>query len=114
MTTPAQDQTVTTVDAAETDPNVVLLDQPVQRGAQLIERITLRKPNAGELRGVSLSDLLNLEVTAIIKVLPRISQPSLTDNEVRSMDPADLAEVGGRISVFLLKKALKEEAFRGM
>ncbi|KTT43870.1 tail fiber protein, partial [Pseudomonas oryzihabitans] len=75
---------------ATTQDNLVVLDQPVQRGETRIEEISLRKPTAGELRGVSLSELLNLNVDAIVRIVPRISQPSLSEAEVRALDPADL------------------------
>lgn len=88
-----------------TPEHVVVLDQPIVRGETTIEQITLRKPNAGELRGITLSDLLQLDVNAIVRVTPRISQPTLTEAELRAMDPADLVDVGGKIAGFLLKKS---------
>ncbi|MDK4198631.1 phage tail assembly protein [Pseudomonas sp. HR1] len=90
-----------------TPEHVVVLDQPIVRGETTIEQITLRKPNAGELRGITLSDLLQLDVNAIVRVTPRISQPTLTEAELRGMDPADLVDVGGKIAGFLLKKSDK-------
>lgn len=96
------------------DPNMIVLDEPIIRGTQQITELKLRKPKAGELRGVSLSDLLSLDVAAIIKVVPRISIPSINEAEARAMDPADLVQVGAKISSFLLKKSLKEELSPGM
>ncbi|WP_312272362.1 phage tail assembly protein [Pseudomonas sp.] len=104
MTTPTQDPAAPVAVNAHT----IVLDEPIKRGEQTIDRITLRKPKAGELRGISLSDLLNLDAAAIIKVVTRISMPVLTEAEARSMDPADLVEVGGTIGGFLLKKSMKE------
>lgn len=94
-------------DAKAHDPNTYTLDTPIVRGAQTIERVTLRKPSAGELRGVSLSDLVNLDVAALSKVLPRISSPTLTDRDVFNLDPADLVQLGGIFSGFLMTKAVK-------
>lgn len=91
--------------------NVVLLDEPIVRGTTTITEVTLRKPMAGELRGVALTDLLNLEVNALRKVLPRITTPTLTDIEVGRMDPADLLELGSKVATFLLRKSMKAEAF---
>jgi hypothetical protein len=96
------------------DPNMIVLDEPIVRGTQQITELRLRKPKAGELRGVSLSDLLNLDVAAIIKVVPRISLPSINEAEARAMDPADLVQVGAKITSFLLKKSLREELSPGM
>lgn len=91
--------------------NVVVLDEPIKRTGQTIDRLTLRKPQSGELRGIALADLLNLDVTAIIKVLPRISTPTITEPEARALDLADLTDAGGKIASFLLKKSAKAELF---
>ncbi|MDT3722895.1 phage tail assembly protein [Pseudomonas oryzihabitans] len=95
----------------DTTDNVIVLDQPIVRGEITIEQITLRKPNAGELRGITLSDLLQLDVNAIVRVTPRISTPTLTEAELRAMDPADLVDVGGKIAGFLLKKSDRAALF---
>ncbi|WP_338725807.1 phage tail assembly protein [Shewanella baltica] len=85
----------------------ITLDQPIIRGKESVTEVTLRKPKAGELRGLSLSDLLNLDVNAISTVLPRISSPMITKDEVLNMDPADLVQIGGEISNFLVPKKLQ-------
>jgi hypothetical protein len=89
------------------DPNTHELDTPLVRGKQSITHVTLRKPTSGELRGTSLSDLANLDVAALQKVLPRISSPTLTDGDVARMDPADLVQLGGIFSGFLMPTAVK-------
>ncbi|RQM46516.1 phage tail assembly protein [Paraburkholderia bannensis] len=91
----------------EKDPNTVVLDTPIVRGKQTISEITLRKPRSGELRGVSLQDLVNLDVIALSKVLPRISSPTLTEHDVAQLDPADLVQLGGVFAGFLWPKAVK-------
>ncbi|AFJ56781.1 phage tail protein E [Pseudomonas fluorescens A506] len=92
------------------DDNTVTLDTPIRRGTTSIESITLRKPNSGELRGVSLVELLQMDVGSLIKVLPRISSPSVTAIEVAGMDPADLLALSSKISGFLLQKSAKTDA----
>lgn len=92
------------------DDNTVTLDTPIRRGTSTIDTITLRKPNSGELRGVSLSDLLQIDVDSLVKVIPRISNPTLTAVEVTSMDPADLFALGAKVSGFLLQKSMKTDA----
>ncbi|UNM21699.1 phage tail assembly protein [Pseudomonas sp. ArH3a] len=89
--------------------NTVILDTPIRRGTTTIDSITLRKPNSGELRGVSLSDLLQMDVNSLVKVVPRISSPTLTAVEVTSMDPADLFALGTKVSGFLLQKSMKTD-----
>lgn len=86
------------------------LDTPIKRGDKDITAISLRKPAAGELRGVTLTDLLQMDVSALTKVIPRISDPALTEAEVARMDPADLVQIGGKVAAFLLPKSALTEA----
>ena len=88
----------------------IVLDTPIQRGEQKIEKLFLRKPNAGELRGLALSDVLQMQVDALVKLTPRLSSPALTEPEMRNLDPADLVQIGGAIAGFLLTKRAKGES----
>ncbi|SES98889.1 Phage tail assembly chaperone protein, E, or 41 or 14 [Burkholderia cepacia] len=105
----ANAETVLPEAQSQDDPNTLTLDTPLVRGSQTIDRITLRKPKSGELRGVSLSDLVNLDVVALSKVLPRISAPTLTEADVANIDPADLVQLGGIFAGFLMPKAVKSK-----
>ena len=87
------------------------LDQPIVRGEQTITELKVRKPGAGELRGLKLADLLQMDVTALATLLPRISSPALTTADVNAMDPADLLAVGQEVQVFFLPKAQREADF---
>lgn len=84
--------------------NTITLDTPIKRGEQTIGFIELRKPMAGELRGLSLSDLLQMDVSALQRVIPRISNPMLTEADMAVMDPADLMQCGAKVAGFLLPK----------
>lgn len=81
--------------------NVVILEQPLKRGDQELKEITLIKPNAGTLRGVSLAAVANSEVDALIKVLPRMTAPMLTEQEVAAMELPDLVALAGQVVGFL-------------
>ena len=83
----------------------ITLDNPLPRGDAFITSVTLRRPNSGELRGVNLMDLGQMNVLALQTVLPRISTPTLTAQDVAKLDPADLVELGAEVASFLLKKA---------
>lgn len=85
------------------------LDQPLSRGSTQITSVQLRKPSAGELRGISLTALAQMEVSEICKVLPRISTPTLSEDELNKMDIADLTQMGGQVVSFLLPKAVMAE-----
>lgn len=93
-----------------TPTETVELDSPIQRGKTTVSEIQVRKPKSGALRGVSLSDVIQMDVQALTRVLPRITEPALTEPELRDMDPADLFQLGNVVSNFLLPKRLKAEA----
>jgi len=99
----------TPAEAKPTGPQPIPLDTPIKRGDKEITAITLRKPNSGELRGVALSDLLRIDTSAVITVLPRITTPTLTKHEAAALDPADLLALGSEIASFLLSKATRRE-----
>ena len=90
----------------------ITLDTPIVRGDQAIAEVTLRKPTAGELRGVSLTDLLQMNVDALSTVLPRVTTPTLTKHDIGTMDPADLVQLGGVFAGFLLPKGTLPGASR--
>ena len=92
------------------DDNTVTLDTPIKRGKTTIDTLILRKPASGELRGVQLVELLNMDVATLIKILPRITSPGITAPEAAGMDPADLLACGSKISGFLLQKSVKTDA----
>ncbi|EPH0095053.1 phage tail assembly protein [Pluralibacter gergoviae] len=81
--------------------HTVTLETPLKRGEQFIDSITLIKPTAGTLRGVSLAALAGSEVDALIKVLPRITSPSLTEQEIATLDLPDLIALAGEVVGFL-------------
>ena len=102
--TPAPSTTTTAPEGVE----VVTLDCPIKRGETEITQVTLCKPLAGQLRGVKLAELLNLDVGSVQLVLPRISTPSLLPHEIAQLDPADLAELGVKVAAFFVRKSSRE------
>lgn len=81
--------------------NVITLEKPIKRGEQIIKQITLIKPTAGTLRGVGLAAVANSEVDALIKVLPRMTAPNLTEQEVTALELPDLISLAGKVVSFL-------------
>lgn len=92
----------------DTTNNTVALDQPIKREGQVIDVIILRKPAAGELRGLSLVSVLNMDVDALSALLPRISTPTIHKPEVLAMDPADILAAGIVVAGFLQQKGKAE------
>ena len=84
----------------------VVLDTPIQRGKIAITEIVLRKPQSGALRGTRLQAIMDMDVNAMMTVIPRISTPTLTAQEMAEMDPADLTVLSVEVVTFLLKKSV--------
>lgn len=85
----------------------VPLVEPIERESGNITSLSLRKPKAGELRGLSIKDLINSDVSAVMTVLPRISDPFITDQEVAALAAEDIAEIAGTIVGFFMSPATK-------
>lgn len=83
----------------------VTLDTPIKRGKTEIKEVVLRKPQSGALRGVRLQALMEMDVNAVMAVLPRVSTPALTAQEINEMDPADLVALSVEVVTFLLPKS---------
>jgi hypothetical protein len=101
LTDPAAASDTPTAQKIKDFSDPISLEKPVARGNTEIDSITLRRPGSGELRGVSLLDLAHVSVSALLVVLPRITIPSLTVQEVRLLDPADLMQIGIEVASFL-------------
>lgn len=88
----------------------VTLDTPLARGDETIAVVQVRKPGAGELRGLTLMALSQLDYAALESLLPRITMPILHKADIARLDPADLMQLGGEVMDFLLPRAAKETA----
>ncbi|MEO0443576.1 MAG: phage tail assembly protein [Pseudomonadota bacterium] len=62
--------------------------------------IDLRKPDSGNLRGVSLMALLHMDVDSMAIVVPRIS--SVTKEEFIALEPYQLLQAGKDLSGFFV------------
>lgn len=92
---------------ASGDVRTVTLDTPFPRGDVTVEQVRVRKPKSGALRGISLSGLLNLDYGALETLLPRITDPLLSKQDVAALDPSDLIQLGSEVMDFLLPKDAK-------
>jgi hypothetical protein len=82
----------------------ITLSSPIINGKTEITKITIRKPLAGDLRGVKLLNFVDADIDSLAKVLPRISTPTLSEQDVYNMDLADLTNVVVEMSGFLKPK----------
>lgn len=81
--------------------STVTLKAPIILGETQVTEITLRKPCAGDMRGVTLNDVLQGDINAMTTVLPRIVTPLITPNHVSAMALDDLMVIQGAIIGFL-------------
>lgn len=83
----------------------VTLSAPIVRGETQIATLTLRKPRAGELRGLTLTDIMGSDITALLTLIPRITDPILTPHEADQLEADDLSEIGGAIRGFFMSRS---------
>ncbi len=80
----------------------VTLDTPIKRGDTTITEIVLRKPQSGALRGTRLQAVMEMDVASMMTVIPRISTPALTPQEMADLDPADLSAISIEVVLFFV------------
>ncbi len=78
--------------------------QPLKRASGDIASVTVRKPDVGSLRGLKLTDILQMDVTALSRLLPRITEPALLPDEVAALDPADFLGLSAAVVGFLRRR----------
>jgi hypothetical protein len=89
----------------------ITLEQPIRRGESLISSIAFLSPTGtGWLRGVKLLDLVQMDAIALTMVLPRVTSPALTEQEIRSaLSSPDLFQLGKVVSDFLVPQSVRAE-----
>ena len=88
------------------------LETPLKRGEQTITEISILRPTGtGWLRGIKMFDLAQLDVVALTTVLPRITEPALTEIEIRNtLSAPDLFQIGSEVVDFLVPKSARAVA----
>lgn len=88
----------------------VKLDAPLQRAnGNNITEVQVLKPNSGALRGLNLTELLQMNMGALHIIIPRITQPQITKPDLANLDPADLVALGTAVIGFLVPKAQRAD-----
>ncbi len=85
----------------------VTLVEPIARASGAVGTLMLRKPAAGEMRGLKLQDLMQADIGAILTLIPRIADPFITEVEAAKLSSEDIAEIGGTIVGFFMSPAQK-------
>lgn len=82
----------------------VTLSTPIKRGEKEITTLVLTEPNYTALKGVKMFDLLQSDVEAVGKILPRISEPSLTSAEIAKMSAKDFLKISVAVATFFTEE----------
>jgi hypothetical protein len=70
--------------------------------------IKVRKPGAGEMRGLSVNPLIQGDYTSLEALAPRITSPVITKAQFAVMDPADMTQFHLEVLDFLLPLSAKQ------
>lgn len=88
----------------------VAFKTPIKAGGRKVSEIEVREPAAGELRGLKLADVLQMDVGAMIRLLPRVTAPALTEDEVAALRPRAFGELAGSVVGFFVTEEELAEA----
>lgn len=72
----------------------VEFDDGFLRGNETIKQVQLNKPKTYALRGLSLSNILQMDVDTLAKLATRITMPTMTEQDVDDLSPADFTKLG--------------------
>lgn len=100
------------VDLTEANEALIELETPIFRGKTQINQIIIRKPRSGALRGLRLQALAQSDVDSMMMVLPRVSTPSLSPQELMEMDPVDFLALCSEVIGFLLPTSAKSDSLQ--
>ncbi|WP_181952421.1 phage tail assembly protein [Yersinia canariae] len=91
--------------------NIVVLQTPIKRGKTVIKEVLLTGAlkQAGSLRGLKLYSIMTSDVDSLIKLLPRVTSPALTEIEIISMDTWDFAQLSQEVATFLQPASAEEQ-----
>lgn len=81
----------------------VTLTTAIKVDGKDVTGVDLRKPSTGELRGLKLTDVMQMDTDAMLKLLPRITVPPLSGAQVADLDPADFLAMCGKTVLFFTK-----------
>ncbi len=76
------------------------LQYPIKRGETTVDTLTVTKPLVGQLKGLKITDIVQMDTVACEKLLPRITE--LTPTEVLSLDPYDFTMLMEKVVGFFV------------
>lgn len=92
---------------APDDREVVTLERPITRAGGDITTVAVRRPLPLDCQGLSLRDIVDMEGTAMMTLLPRVTEPNLLPQEVATMHTLDFLALSAEASGFFLPKVAR-------
>lgn len=90
-----------------TKQGVIMLIKPIMRKTKKIGFLSIRRPALDDLSGLLLTDVARMDISVLEAVVPRLSTPAITAEEVGSLHAEDIMLLKTMIgSYFLTRKAL--------
>lgn len=83
----------------------ITLDHGFTQGASKITTVTMHKPNTGHCRGLSLKDVLSFDINSLATLLPRITSPAMSAQNVYELELMDTLKFAEEITNFLAPSA---------
>ncbi len=69
------------------------------------KHLALRKPMPGDLRGLKLLDVIQMDTSAVSALVPRIAMNGFTAQHFYQLEPGDLLEVMTEVATFFTKES---------
>ncbi|ODN41546.1 phage tail assembly protein [Piscirickettsia litoralis] len=82
----------------------ITLEKPLQSGDHTIDKIELREPKAGEMRGLKNAELMMQDYNHTKMLLPRITTPTITGELFDELSLSDATQLMNQIVLFLAGK----------
>ena len=81
--------------------STVILPKPIKLGEREIKEVQIRKPKAGEMRGLKTMDILQMDITAHRTLIPRLC-PDITASVFDELEPENLTILQGEVVSFFV------------
>lgn len=79
---------------------VAKISKALEINGKTTKNITIREPLAGELRGLKLLDVAQLDTNSLVILIPRIT--GLSEFQLQNMPLCDILTIGTEITGFLV------------
>ncbi|WP_140918802.1 phage tail assembly protein [Limnobaculum xujianqingii] len=91
--------------------HTVTLVRPIPRKGGDIKEVALTAVlrQAGSLRGLKVYDVLTSSYDALLVLLPRVTSPALTEDEIARMDTWDFCQLSNAVADFLQPNSEQNE-----